>query len=93
MQPRMTRDNGGLDGKPQGVGGNDDDEPLLMTAAQVARLLQISLRTLWRLRSGRKLPLPVNLGSAVRWRRKEVLAWVTDGCPGLNESDNRGRRR
>lgn len=69
------------------------DEPLLLTAAQVARLLQISLRTLWRLRSGRKLPLPVNLGSAVRWRREEVLEWVANGCQGMNDSENETRRR
>jgi predicted DNA-binding transcriptional regulator AlpA len=68
-------------------------EPLLLTAAQVAQLLQISLRTLWRLRSGRKVPLPVNLGASVRWRRKEVLEWVANGCQGTNDSDNKGRRR
>lgn len=91
QQLRSTSDEGGgalFTPRPE-----EDDEPLLMTAAQVARLLQISLRTLWRLRSGRKLPLPLNLGAAVRWRREEVLAWVADGCPGLNDSDNKGRRR
>ena len=71
----------------------DEDDPLLFKPYQVARLLRISLRTLWRWRSGKRIPLPIQSGNVVRWRRAEMLEWVADGCPGLNESDNGGRRR
>lgn len=62
----------------------DEPEPLLLTAAQVAQLLQLSLRTLWRLRSGHKLPSSVKQGATVRWRRDEVLELIADSCPPLD---------
>ena len=48
-------------------------DPLLIPASEVARLLNISKRTLWRLLSAGKLPAPVRLGNAVRWRREGWL--------------------
>ena len=59
-------------------------ENVLITAAQVAEMLNVSLRTLWRLKSAGKLPAPVRLGGAVRWRTQEVLQWIAEGCP-VNE--------
>jgi excisionase family DNA binding protein len=54
--------------------------PLLITAADVARLLQVSTRTLWRLRSTGRLPQDVRLGGTVRWRLDEVRKWIANGC-------------
>jgi len=54
--------------------------PLLITAAELAALLQVSTRTLWRLNSARKLPQPVRLGGVVRWRLDEVRNWIAGGC-------------
>ena len=45
--------------------GGDEADPLLITAAELGQLLQISTRTLWRLRSAGELPQPVRLGGAV----------------------------
>lgn len=59
----------------------DAPEPLLWTAEDVARELRVSLRTIRRLDAEGKLPRPIQIGRAVRWRRLEVLAWVDDGCP------------
>ena len=56
-------------------------EPRLVTAQEVARLLNISTRTLWRLRSAGHLPAPVRLGGAVRWQLNEIRKWIDDGCP------------
>jgi prophage regulatory protein len=58
-------------------------EPLLATASQVAELMQISTRTLWRLLSGGKVPEPLRIGGAVRWRLDVVKAWIEAGCPPL----------
>ena len=56
-------------------------EPLLLTAAQVADLLGVSTRTLWRLPSAGSVPAPVKLGGSVRWRGGELHRWIADGCP------------
>jgi predicted DNA-binding transcriptional regulator AlpA len=70
----------------------DAGPPALITAAQVARLLQISMRTLWRMRSGGQLPAPVRVGSAVRWRIEEITKWIADGCPDRRGRENIRRR-
>jgi len=55
--------------------------PLLLSVRTLAKRLGLSVRTLWRLRSGGKLPPPVRLGGAVRWRTADIDAWVDAGCP------------
>jgi predicted DNA-binding transcriptional regulator AlpA len=59
---------------------DESETPLLITASKLAALLEVSTRTLWRLRSAGRLPEPVRLGGAVRWRRDDILKWITDGC-------------
>ncbi len=59
---------------------NEQDRPLLITAAELARLLRVSTRTLWRLRSAGELPEAVRLGGAVRWRLDEIKKWIAGGC-------------
>ena len=60
-----------------------DETPLLITASKLAALLEISTRTLWRLQSAGRLPEPVRLGGAVRWRREDIQKWIADGCQRL----------
>jgi prophage regulatory protein len=61
---------------------NNTDVParsdgLLLTSAEVARQLAICTRTLWRLVEDGQFPQPIRLGrKLVRWRRKDVDAWV-----------------
>ena len=55
--------------------------PALISAAELAELLQISTRTLWRLRSAGKLIKPIKLGGSTRWRLDEVQTWIRNGCP------------
>lgn len=63
-------------------------QPLLIAAAQVAKMLQISTRTLWRLNSAGSLPAPVRLGGAVRWRLEEIKIWIARGCPKAEAREN-----
>ena len=72
---------------------NDESEPLLVTARQVAAMMQISTRTLWRLCSGQKLPAPLRIGGAVRWRLEEIRKWIAAGCPIPAGRENDGRRK
>ncbi len=53
----------------------------LITAVQFAQLLNVSERTLYRLKSTGKLPNPIVLGGLVRWRVAEVHRWIDQGCP------------
>ena len=58
------------------------DQPIeLITANQFAKLLSISERTLYRLKSTGQLPAPIVLGGSVRWRLKEIWKWIDEGCP------------
>lgn len=67
---------------------NDHDttpDSLLVSAVSLAKLLQVSTRTLWRLRSSGRLPKPVQVGGSLRWRTREVQDWIDAGCPRLDE--------
>ena len=55
--------------------------PLLITVDQVAELLQVSSRTVWRLRSKGDLPAPLRVAGGIRWRLFEIQAWIDAGCP------------
>jgi predicted DNA-binding transcriptional regulator AlpA len=52
------------------------DELELLSARDLARLWGISVRTIRRLHRAGKLPRPVRIGRAVRWRKKEIRAFV-----------------
>jgi predicted DNA-binding transcriptional regulator AlpA len=69
------------------------DEPCLVTAVEVAKLLHVSTRTLWRLRSGGQMPQPVRLGGAVRWRIEDIKNWIAAGCPAEQARENERHRR
>ena len=58
-----------------------DAAPKLINAEELAKLMRVSERTLWRLLSGHKLPEPVRIGRNTRWRLAEVEEWIERGCP------------
>lgn len=55
--------------------------PSLLPVTEVAKLLGLSTRTVWRLDSGGILPRPVTLGRSKRWRKEELAAWIRAFCP------------
>lgn len=59
----------------------DAERLLLITVDQVANLLQVSERTVWRMRSGGDIPAPVRVAGNVRWRLGEIKDWINAGCP------------
>lgn len=59
----------------------EDAPALTTTAGGVARMLNVSVRQVWRLHSLGQLPLPVRLGACVRWRVQEIKDFVAAGCP------------
>jgi prophage regulatory protein len=61
-----------------------DDEPVtkvLVSAEELATMLRVSERTVWRLLSAHKIPRPLHIGGSVRWRLAEVSKWIESGCP------------
>ena len=64
-------------------------QPLLLSAADAARILGIGKRHFYGLHSSGKLgPLPISLGRRTLWRREELEAWVRAGCPARQEWNN-----
>jgi excisionase family DNA binding protein len=55
--------------------------PGLLTVNQVAEVLAVSIRQVWRLNATGRLPAPVRLGRSVRWRSAELEDWISAGCP------------
>jgi excisionase family DNA binding protein len=53
----------------------------LLDVNAVATQLGASSRTVRRLVDCGKMPRPISLGRAVRWRRTEVEEWIRQGCP------------
>ncbi len=53
----------------------------LLDAGSVAKVCACSLRTVRRLADTGRMPKPIRLNGLVRWRRAEVLAWISAGCP------------
>lgn len=52
----------------------------LITAKTLAKMLSVSVRTVWRLRSAAKLPEPVIIGGSVRWKLSDIELWQRLGC-------------
>ena len=63
------------------------EQPVLLSAAQVADLMQISTRTVWRLLSAGELIEPVRMRGNTRWRRAELESWIAAGCPPTNQDE------
>jgi predicted DNA-binding transcriptional regulator AlpA len=51
------------------------------SAEDIAGLLQISERQVWRLRDAGLLPGCMRVGRLVRWRRVVIDEWIAKGCP------------
>ncbi|MHC4064435.1 MAG: helix-turn-helix transcriptional regulator [Planctomycetota bacterium] len=51
----------------------------LFRAADVARMLSVSVRTVWRLRDAGGLPRPVRVGgNLIRWKRGDLENFLRD---------------
>ena len=57
------------------------DIPPLMTVFEVAKVLRISTRSIWRLVTSSKLVEPIRIGGSIRWRRADLQDWISRGCP------------
>lgn len=61
-----------------------DSETLLsalIDVVAVALMLSVSQRHVRRLADQGAMPRPMKLGALVRWRRDDIVKWISDGCP------------
>lgn len=49
--------------------------PELFTAREVAQVLRISERSVWRLLLEKKIPAPLHVGRAARWKKSDIELW------------------
>ncbi len=59
----------------------------LLDVKGVARLLAVSIRQIWKMNATGRMPAPIRLGRAVRWRRAELEDWIASGCPPREQWD------
>ena len=52
----------------------------LLTAKELAEMLALSVRTVWRLKSAGKLPQPVTVGASIRWRISDIERFLNVNC-------------
>jgi predicted DNA-binding transcriptional regulator AlpA len=58
-----------------------NDDPILIDAEGLAKILMVTVRHVRRMDAGGDLPAPIRLGRLVRWRRDEILKWLAADCP------------
>lgn len=62
----------------------------LLSAEDLATMLSLSRRQVFRLNSCGRIPAPVRIGGAVRWRLdNDIKPWIGMGCPDRKEFETR----
>ena len=62
---------------------NSSSPSIAISAKELAQMLGVSLRQIWRLNATAKLPKNLRLGGSVKWSRAEITHWFEAGCPDL----------
>ena len=60
----------------------------LLTVPQVAKLIGLAPRTVWRMISEGHTPETIRVGRYVRFKASEVNHWIKAGCPCRTGSEN-----
>jgi|SRR6185369_15674860 len=63
------------------MGKIPEEAGLLVDVRTLAKLMNISDRTLWRLQDEGAMPKALHLGSLRKWRLAEIVEWIDAGCP------------
>jgi len=63
----------------------------LLDVQAVAEMLGCSVRTVYRLSDGGKMPAHVKLGALCRWSATAIREWIDQGCPSVRNMKGAGR--
>ena len=53
----------------------------LLSAKELAKMLSLSKRQIFRLNSCGKIPRPLKIGGSVRFKQDEIADWLAAGAP------------
>lgn len=59
----------------------EEQTPLLIRAADVAKMVRVSVKTVRRWECDGLMPAAIRIGRALNWRGTEIEAWIAAGCP------------
>lgn len=59
----------------------------LLSVEQVATMLSVSKRTVWRMLSAGQLVEPIYVRGNTRWRHAEIQKWIDAGCPAATTNE------
>lgn len=79
------------DGRAVGPNPQSAVNAELLSVVLVAELCGCSTRTVRRLADSGRIPRPIKLGALLRWRRAEVLDWISAGCPAVQPQKGRAQ--
>ncbi len=48
----------------------------LLTVRDLAKLLKVSVRNVWRMRASGRIPPPLKIGGSVRFDRQDIEDWL-----------------
>ncbi len=65
--------------------------PEFLNVDGVGEILAVSPRHVRRMADEGKMPAPVRLGACVRWPRRTIEKWITDGCPSCRRTKGGAR--
>lgn len=60
-----------------------DDQGLLLTSKETAKLLKLSEKTIYNMHTSGQMPAPIRIGAAVRWSLEALNSWISAGCPAV----------
>ena len=55
---------------------DNSNVPKLLTVNDVAKLLKLSTRSVWRLVKAKTIVKPIRIGGSIRWRPSDVATWL-----------------
>jgi predicted DNA-binding transcriptional regulator AlpA len=67
--------------------------PALIDVDEVGAITSFCPKTIRRMADSGRLPRPIRLGRAIRWRRDEILRWIEAGCPSRDRWDALNSKR
>ncbi|MBP8128484.1 MAG: AlpA family phage regulatory protein [Candidatus Hydrogenedentes bacterium] len=69
-----------------------EPEILLWDVRRVATACGLAVRTIWAWADCGRIPAPLHIGGARRWRAEEIREWVATGCPDVRRPKQGDRR-
>jgi excisionase family DNA binding protein len=65
----------------------------LITVKELAEMLAISTRHVYRLLDSGQLPKPLKLGAAIRWDSATICNWLESGAPSIAKGSHGAKGR